>query len=188
MRLTDSPRLLVLTQSEWNPQGRGSWRFRIEPLGGGRGFEADGEESGCNRDRLDLWAVVRGLESLDQPSQLTLITSSRYVSRGFRFGLTQWRERDWCWERYGRWTAIRDADLWRRVDSALAYHRVDCRLWAWSAMAGSREMSASSSGPATANRLPVDENVQGVWKHLWRRIRRWTAPQNQLDSLTLAAT
>ena len=127
MRLTDAPRFLVLTQSEWRPRDTGYWRFRVEPVEGQGTFEAAGEEADCSRDRLDLWAVVRGLESLNQPSHLTLITASSYVSRGFRFGLPEWRERDWCWESYGRWTEIRDADLWRRIDGAFEAHSLPVR-------------------------------------------------------------
>lgn len=165
MQWNEAPRLIVLTQAHFGGS-TGYWRFRVEPVAGGQTFEARGDELDCNRDRLDLWAVVRGLESLNEPSHLTLLTASRYVSRGFRFGLPQWRERDWCWESYGRWTAIRDADLWRRVDRALEFHEVDCRLWSW---------TPDPHTTARSTPRPSADASYGVWSGLWGRLRRFAA-------------
>ncbi len=127
------PHVLLFSESSWRGGEVGRWRFRIESVLSGRGFEAADHEPATNRDRLDLLAVVRGLEALNEPSRVTLVTVSRYVSRGLRHGVDEWREQNWCWERYGRRTAIRDDDLWRRVDGALQYHDVRCRLWNWAA-------------------------------------------------------
>jgi len=60
---------------------------------------------------------------------VTLVTKSRYVSRGMKRGLADWRANSWHWERFGRVVPVRDHDLWRRVDRALHFHQVDCRLW-----------------------------------------------------------
>lgn len=155
MRLAEAPHFLLFSESTWQPGQQSRWRFCLEALPDGQTLEAFDDEPAPNQDRLELLAVVRGLESLDQPSHVTLVTASNYVSRGLRFGLQNWRERDWCWESYGRWTSIRDADLWRRVDGALQYHQVRCRLWAWSLPSSSRpatnrpESKAASNGPAS---------------------------------------
>ena len=58
---------------------------------------------------------------------MTLVTASRYVSRGIRFGLDQWRESDWHWERYGQMTPVKNNDLWQRIDQAMKIHQVECR-------------------------------------------------------------
>jgi len=71
--------------------------------------------------------VVRGLEALDQPSRVSLMTPSRYVAHGLRYGLAGWRESGWLWESFGQMTPIKHEDLWRRVDQALEFHRVHCR-------------------------------------------------------------
>jgi hypothetical protein len=80
-------------------------------------------------ERLELLAVVRGLEALEGPARVTLVTKSRYVSRGIKVGLPQWRANDWCWENFGRLVPVRDHDLWQRVDRALLFHEVDCQSW-----------------------------------------------------------
>lgn len=105
------------------------WRFVLEAVDGSARFEAADEEPDAEPERLELLAVVRGLEALDQPSRVTLVTPSRYVSRGFRFGLNEWRENDWLWERFGEMAPVKNGDLWRRVDRAMRYHKVECRTW-----------------------------------------------------------
>jgi ribonuclease HI len=106
----------------------GRWHFVLERLDGAERLEVADSESAVNRERLALLSVVRGLEALEQPSRVTLVTTSRYVSRGLRYGLSSWREADYKWERFGEQRPVRNADLWRRVDVALGYHAVNCRL------------------------------------------------------------
>ena len=101
----------------------------LKSVGDGRKFVAEDREADVHGERLELLAVVRGLEALDQPSRVTLFTGSRYVSRGLTEGLENWRENDWQWERFGEWVPVRDRDLWKRVDRALKFHMVECRRW-----------------------------------------------------------
>jgi ribonuclease HI len=105
----------------------GRWRFVLRLPGGETSLEAADEEPTAGPERLELLAVVRGLESLAQPSRVTLLSGSRQLRRGLEFGLSQWRENDWQWERYGRMTAIKNGDLWRRLDRLLNIHTIDCR-------------------------------------------------------------
>ena len=104
------------------------WHFVLEQLDGSNRLEATDAESQVGSDRLALLSVVRGLEALDQPAQVTLVTTSRYVTRGLRYGLPSWRQADYQWERFGQRMPIRNADLWKRVDTALRFHGVNCRL------------------------------------------------------------
>jgi ribonuclease HI len=123
-----APHFLLYSQAQLDAAqaGCGQWRFVLESADGAARLEAADEEA-ASAQRLELLAIVRGLEALDQPSRVTLVTGSRYVSRGIRFGLTQWREDGWQWERYGEMSPIKDDDLWRRVDQALQFHEVECK-------------------------------------------------------------
>jgi ribonuclease HI len=107
------------------PHSRGQWRFVLETVDGQIRFEAADEEVESEDGRLALLAVVRGLEALEQPSRVTVVTTSRYVSRGFLFGLEEWRENGWRWERFGEMTPIKNRDLWQRIDRAMQYHQVE---------------------------------------------------------------
>ncbi len=106
----------------------GRWHFVLERIDVTERLEAADSERAVPRDRLSLLAVVRGLEALEQPSAVTLVTTSRYVSRGLRYGLSEWREADYSWEHFGVQKPIRNADLWQRIDCALNFHEIDCRL------------------------------------------------------------
>ena len=92
-------------------------------------FEAGGIEPDVRGERLELLCVVRGLEALDQPSRVTLITSSTYVREGIRYGLQQWRANGWRWESFGKMVPVKNQDLWQRVDAALQFHRLECQVW-----------------------------------------------------------
>jgi ribonuclease HI len=120
-----------LLQAETYRSGRGlpRWRFNLQAVGSDQRLTAADNESTVRRSRLELLAVVRGLEALDAPSRVTLLTRSRYVSSGIRRQLAQWRANNWQWERFGEMTQIRDYDLWRRIDRALEFHTVECCVW-----------------------------------------------------------
>ncbi len=142
----------------------GSWRFVIRTAAGEPRLEAsDNEPDVQDRERLALLAVVRGLEALQQPSHVKLVTSSRYVRRGLRFGLKYWRENNWQWERFGKMTPIKNGDLWKRVDRALRFHDVDCRYWRVDVPADDLSQTAVRP-PHTRRRiapLPQDSPVAG---------------------------
>ena len=104
------------------------WRFILQSLDGSSRLEATDAEPAVGGERLELLAVVRGLEALEQPSRVTLVTPSKYVSRGLSNGLADWRENDWNWEHHGQMVPIKNRDLWQRLDRALAFHRVQCRM------------------------------------------------------------
>ncbi|MEO8496038.1 MAG: RNase H family protein [Planctomycetota bacterium] len=107
----------------------GLWHFVLESVDGSSKIEATDQEAEVDAERLELLAIVRGLEALDQPSNVTLVTRSRSVTRGLRFGIDRWRENGWQWECFGKMAPIKDSDLWQRVDHALRFHEVRCRTW-----------------------------------------------------------
>ena len=113
-----------------DPSTRGGrWRFVLESLDGGERLEASDIEEAMHIRRIELLSVVRGLEALDQPSSVSLVTPSRYVSHGIRHGLKQWQETDWRWEHFGEMRMIPNRDLWQRLDTTMTIHDVRCRTW-----------------------------------------------------------
>jgi ribonuclease HI len=146
------PHFLLFSEA-WLDGGQGNWRFVLAPVGAGESLSASDFEQEARQERLELLAVVRGLEALDQPARVTLVTNSRYVNRGLKHGLADWRASDWQWERFGQLVPVRHADLWRRVDRALAFHDLDCRLWRFQAQA-----EPQSASPANADDYPVTKH------------------------------
>jgi ribonuclease HI len=136
---------------------RGRWRFVLENVETGARIEAGDAETMGHPDRTSLLAVMRGLEALDQPSRVTLITTNRYVARGLQYGLVEWRENDYCWEHFGSVQPVRNADLWRRIDVALRFHEVQCRWMSQDPVTGleegdAREVAIPSEASTSAYR------------------------------------
>jgi hypothetical protein len=123
------PHYLLFTDAISRTCRSQEWRFVLQPTGAGEKIVAADGEADADGMRLALLAVVRGLEALDAPSRVTLLVANRFVRRGIRRDLAQWRERGWRWERFGQLVPIRDLDLWQRVDRALAIHEVECFAW-----------------------------------------------------------
>jgi ribonuclease HI len=155
MMTVPQPHYLLFAEATLDrPQG-GTWRFVLEQVGGAEALAvSDCEAAECS-ERLELLAVVRGLEALDRPANVTLVTKSRYVSRGLKRGLTDWRANGWQWERFGRVVPVRDHDLWRRVDRALQFHQVECRLWQFE-----ESPQASGLGLQVVEERPAEDQVE----------------------------
>jgi ribonuclease HI len=123
-----TPHYLLFSES-CRKSSQGQWRFVLQSLDGTEQFEAADAEPNARGERLELLAVVRGLEALAQPSRVTLVTPSKYVNRGLTYGLEEWRANDWQWEHYGEMVPVKNRDLWQRVDRALLFHQLECRTW-----------------------------------------------------------
>ena len=163
-----APFYLLFCESQHRPTG-GRWRFMLQALADGHCLEAEASEPPLPNKRLQLLAVVRGLEALDQPAQVTLVTSSRYVHRGLRFGLPEWRTQGWRWEHFGRLEAVPHADLWQRVDRALSFHQITCRRWLYAADPDWRSDSAPRQAtPKAADRWAGDTPKQAGKSSPWR--------------------
>lgn len=141
---TETPHYLLFSEASRQECATARWRFVLQQVSTNQRFSASDVEA-CpeSTERLELLAVVRGLEALDGAARVTLVTKSRYVSRGIKLGIAEWRENDWCWERFGRIVPVRDKDLWQRVARALEIHQVDCQAWQFDAVA--EEATADSS-------------------------------------------
>jgi len=124
-----SPHYLLFSEARHTAKQDNAWRFVLESVNSQQRLTAADVEPHAGGERLELLAVVRGLEAIDCPARVTLITKSRYVSRGLKYGMNEWRAKNWQWERFGKIVPVRDHDLWRRVDRALQFHQVQCRAW-----------------------------------------------------------
>jgi ribonuclease HI len=164
------------TSRPWAGGRSGRWRFVLETVDGDSKLEASDEEDG-SVERLELLAVVRGMEAIPQPAKVTLITSSRYVSRGLRFGLVEWRENGWQWERFGEMSEIANADLWQRLDRALSIHQVQYRMWRFDQSHGHESSpvpaphyQAQQQSGEKLGRIGTRRAIEGL-RTWWRRPR-----------------
>jgi len=123
-----SPHYLLFSESSETIEP-GRWRFVLRASDGSRRLVVDEVEPDTRGERLELLTVIRGLESLDEPSSVTLVTRSTYVREGIRYGVSEWPKNGWRWESFGRMVPVKNADLWQRIHRAMQFHRVECRVW-----------------------------------------------------------
>ncbi len=155
-----TPHYLLKTEAG-REDGSGRWRFVLTPLDGSPEIEAADVEPDVWGERLCLLTVVRALESLDQPSWVTLVGCTRYVEQGIAYGIAEWRESGWRWEYFGQMTPVRDIDLWQRMERILQFHRVDC---------GRRRFDASHGlldGPHLGLSAEGRERIGGLVEAKW---------------------
>ncbi|MGW8256329.1 MAG: ribonuclease HI [Thermoguttaceae bacterium] len=106
-----------------NP-GPGGWAFILRHRSSGKVLERSGAERETTNNRMELTAVIRGLESLRRAASVELITDSVYVGKGLTEWLPKWKTNGWRRREGKRLKEIKNEDLWRRLDELLARHQV----------------------------------------------------------------
>lgn len=106
-----------------NP-GKGGWGaiLRYE----GKEKEICGGETQTTNNRMELTAVIRGLQALKEPCQVRLTSDSKYVIDAIK---NEWV---YGWQRNGWRKADKkpalNVDLWEELLPLLAYHQVEL-IW-----------------------------------------------------------
>ena len=96
-----------------NP-GPGGWAALLRYKGVEK--EISGGELETTNNRMEMMAVIEALAALKKPSTVNLYTDSQYVQKG----VTEWMD---GWKAKG-WKKVKNIDLWQRIDSEVARHKV----------------------------------------------------------------
>ena len=105
-----------------NP-GRGGWGAILQS--GAHEKELWGGEPATTNNRMELMAAIMALEALKGPSEVTLVTDSKYVMQGITEWIGGWKARGW---KTADKKPVKNEDLWRRLDTARGRHKV---TWKW---------------------------------------------------------
>ena len=105
-----------------NP-GPGGWGAVLRY--GGAEKRIKGGEPGTTNNRMELTAAIQALDSLREACEVTLFTDSTYVMKGLNEWLPGWKRRGW---RTADGKAVKNQDLWERLDAACARHKIE---WRW---------------------------------------------------------
>src|ERR1700761_5427983 len=105
-----------------NP-GPGGWGAIL--ISGVNTKEICGGELATPNNRMELTAACEALEALKRPCEVELHTDSQYVKTGISEWLSVWKGRGWKTTTKG---AVKNVDLWQRLDAARLKHTVD---WRW---------------------------------------------------------
>lgn len=110
-----------------NP-GPGGWGVVLQAIREGavvKERELSGGERESTNNRMELMAAIMALESLTQPSAITIITDSAYVKNGVTSWIHGWKRNGW---RTADRKPVKNAELWQRLDAAQARHGA---VWKW---------------------------------------------------------
>jgi ribonuclease HI len=124
-RQSDAAEVLLFTDGacHGNP-GPGGWAFILRHPLSGKELERSGAARETTNNRMELTAVIRGLEALKRPARVELVTDSVYVGKGISEWLPKWKANGWRRREGKRFKEIKNEDLWRRLDELLSKHGV----------------------------------------------------------------
>jgi ribonuclease HI len=105
-----------------NP-GPGGWGVLLRHQDKER--ELCGGELITTNNRMELMAVIQGLNALNKPCEVTIFTDSQYVKNGIEKWIYQWKARGW---RTSAGKPVANQDLWLLLEQTLARHSV---TWRW---------------------------------------------------------
>lgn len=105
-----------------NP-GPGGWGVVMRWRGVDK--ELFGGESETTNNRMELMAVIRGLEELKRECRVAVHTDSQYVQKGITEWIKGWKARGW---KTADKKPVKNEDLWRRLEAAAETHKVS---WHW---------------------------------------------------------
>ena len=105
-----------------NPGPRG-WAAILRH--GERKKEIWGSEPQTTNNRMEMMAVIEGLAAIAEPCKVRVEIDSEYVKNGITQWIHQWKRRGW---KTASKQPVKNEDLWRKLDAALAGHELE---WRW---------------------------------------------------------
>ncbi len=102
-----------------NP-GPGGWGTILSSRGVKK--ELSGGESSTTNNRMELTAVIRGLQALKRPCRVTVVTDSKYVADAVTLGWAKkWQSQGWMRNKKEK---AQNPDLWEELLRLLSIHEV----------------------------------------------------------------
>lgn len=108
-----------------------------------------GGEALTTNNRMELMAVIQGLQALKRPCAVKIYTDSSYVQKGMTEWIHGWKKKQW---RTADKKPVKNADLWQILDTLVEPHTIE---WIWV------KGHAGNVGNERADRL-ANEGVRSV--------------------------
>jgi ribonuclease HI len=106
-----------------NP-GKGGWGVLLRYKGHEKRLY--GGEPHTTNNRMELMAVIKGLDALKREScNVRVVSDSTYVLKGISEWMPNWKKRGW---KTAAKKPVLNADLWMQLDVLAARHTID---WQW---------------------------------------------------------
>jgi ribonuclease HI len=118
----DAPMVELFTDGacSGNP-GPGGWAFLLRHPKSGKAVERSGGEHETTNNRMELTAVIEGLEALTRRSVVELYSDSQYVLKGLNEWMPGWKRKGW---RTASKQPVKNVDLWKQLDELKDGHEI----------------------------------------------------------------
>ena len=105
-----------------NP-GKGGWGAYIEAENSVE--ELSGYENSTTNNRMELTAVIKSLEYIQNPVEINIFTDSKYVMEGINSWIKNWKKNNW---KTSNKKPVKNKDLWEKLDSLIINQKIK---WTW---------------------------------------------------------
>ena len=126
--MTETETVMIYTDGacKGNP-GPGGWGALLQM--GGKPSQTNrelfGGELATTNNRMEMMAVIQGLQALKRPCKVALYLDSQYVNKGINEWIIGWKARGW---KTADKKPVKNVDLWLLLEAARAPHTVS---WHW---------------------------------------------------------
>ncbi len=134
--------------------------------------EGHGQAAGTTNNRMELTAVIKGLQQISPGDRVEVWTDSKYICENMTQGhVRKWRERGWG-KRSG--SSLQNVDLWKVLMEEADRHRVE---WKWV------KGHDGNAGNEEADRLAGSgaRRALETCKKLEEAVKRWTDEYKQRE-------
>ena len=73
-------------------------------------------------NRMELMAVIKGLEALTKPCKVKITSDSKYVLTGITDWINNWKARNW---KTANKKPVQNVELWKQLDELAALHDIE---------------------------------------------------------------
>lgn len=105
-----------------NP-GPGGWACILRY--GADAKELSGGAEQTTNNRMELTAVIEGLNALSEPCEVLIEIDSQYVKNGITQWIAGWKRKYW---KTASGSPVKNKELWQQLDTAVQRHQIE---WKW---------------------------------------------------------
>ena len=87
--------------------------------------DLNGLDLNTTNNKMELTAVIEGLKTLQNKSEVTIVTDSQYVKNGINQWIHKWKKNGW---KTASKKPVKNKDLWKQLDYLVGEHMCN---WEW---------------------------------------------------------
>ena len=88
-------------------------------------IDLNGFDINTTNNKMELTAVIEGLKTLQNKSEVTIVTDSQYVKNGINQWIYKWKKNGW---KTASKKSVKNKELWKELDYLAREHIID---WEW---------------------------------------------------------